>query len=76
VFNRDEPGYHDLLEYDLESELPRFDNDPYKLKWLRNCYSPEIKIRLMNTRDKPVTTLVSTGIKALERRFKGNEVVF
>jgi hypothetical protein len=76
VFNRDEPGYHDLKEVNWERDLPRFDGDPYKTKWLESCYNPEFHMRVNFPKRPPNTELATGGIAHILKTFKDVNQIF
>jgi hypothetical protein len=76
IFNRDEPGYHDLKEYNQERDLSIFDNDLYKMKWLESCYNPAFKIKVSKIRESIDARLRSGGIRCSKRKFRNNKEVF
>jgi intein-encoded DNA endonuclease-like protein len=76
MFNRDEPGYHDLKTFNYERDVPRFNADCYVVKWLESCYSPELKIKVMNPSDEMEVRLRQGGIRESKRTFKSGKEVF
>ena len=52
--------------FDVNKNLPRFENDVYATKYLVGCYNPEFKIRVTFLKNVPPSKL--DGVVRLNKR--------